>query len=68
MVGGGHNVDFNAGYAKEGLPLQALRIEARPAASSVFLGPGKDVQTRSRPRPFGSSLGERIGGEGGQGE
>lgn len=53
---------------KAHLPLQALRIEARPAASSILLGPGKDVQTRPRPRPFGASFGERIGGEGGQGE
>lgn len=50
------------------LPLQALRIEARPSASSFLLAPCKDIQTRPRPRSFGGSFGQRIGGEGRQGK
>jgi hypothetical protein len=56
------------GFRRTYLPFQALGIEARPSASSIFLRPRKDIQTRPWPRPFGSSFGERFGGEGGQGE
>lgn len=68
MVVGWDNVDFNAGYAKEGLPLQALRIEARPSALGFVLAPCKDIQTRPRPRSFGGSFGQRVGGERRQGK
>lgn len=68
MVVGGDEVDVYAGYAEECLPLQALRIETRPAAASILQRPCKDVQTRSYTRPLGSSLGQSLGREGGQGE
>lgn len=50
------------------LPLQALRIETRPTTTSILQCPREDVQTRSYTRPLGSSLGQRLGREGGQGE
>lgn len=55
-------------YACAYLPLQALRIETRPATTSILERPRKDVQTGPSTRPLGSSLGQRLGREGGQGE